>query len=163
MICSGVNGAVSSAYMDWSRAPLGDWVQCHMGSWGRRALLWWRGRRGGRVGEVSSASAKSVACSVFQILYLFIIGLLVFDVWGSVAVQNRQAARLRLFLKLDCELPIDDCYHVGISNRKGAVGHVTCSDAITKDYIPKENASVAMSGLEAYNYSGEAHYSSCYH
>jgi hypothetical protein len=83
-------------------------------------------------------------------------------VWGSVAVQNRQAARLRSFLKLDCELHIDDCYHVGISNRKGAVGHVTCSDTITKDCIPKENASVAMSGLEAYNSSGEAHYSSCY-
>jgi hypothetical protein len=82
---------------------------------------------------------------------------------GSVAVQNRQAARLRLFLKLDCELHTDDCYHVGISNRKGAVGHVTCSDTITKDCIPKKNASVAMSGLEAYNYSGEAHYSSCYH
>jgi hypothetical protein len=26
MICSGVNGADSSACVDWSRAPLGDWA-----------------------------------------------------------------------------------------------------------------------------------------
>jgi hypothetical protein len=41
--------------------PLGDWAQCQMGRLGRRALL--EGRVDGGI-EVSSASAKSVACNV---------------------------------------------------------------------------------------------------
>lgn len=76
--------------------------------------------------------------------------------WGSLAVQIRRAMNLRIHLKRDCDRHPDDCYNVEVANRAANVGSIACSSTMTKNCNPKDNTSVAMTGLEAYNSSGES-------